>query len=460
MRRSSASIARFARLKRLACMACLAPWPPMAAADIDDRLPDRWYAIEVIVLQRTGVTEANSIERLVHSGERSFPAGIAATATGPAGAGYRLDPLTLATLEFATLAFACAAAADADAQPDRPIGVPAWYQPAAPGRPGEPRVADMDTPVTPMGSGTAAEPTTAGSRGSPATDAAADSPPLVEAAAPAQEITSLEPIATQAVAALSTTAPQNACIAAGPGAGHLAHAAAAACPPARLDIPLAPGRPKALCAKAGGVPAPPIKPVLEAHPLLDWLRALGRFEREMQAASYRPGTGGARLNREAGRIRSAGGLQLLWHGRWTQPVPSRATSEPLLIQAGPQSELLGTFDITQGTLLHFHARLWLHDPGLTGLAATALEPATIAAASLAAASTTAADLPRAAAAVPARPATADSYMVLQERRVMRKGTLHYLDHPKLGILVRADPVQPPDWLVDASAALEATEFVD
>ena len=89
-------------------------------------------------------------------------------------------------------------------------------------------------------------------------------------------------------------------------------------------------------------------------------------------------------------------------------------------------------------------------PGPAGLAATAVQPTSAAAE----------ELPLDAAAAPPQLATPDSYMVLEERRVMRKGTLHYLDHPHLGILVRADPVQPPNWLVDASAALEATEFVD
>ena len=377
---------------RIVCLACLAPWLPEAAADIEDRLPDRWYAIEVIVLQRSGVTETNSIEHLSHIEQRRFPAAIASIANRPAGAGYRLNPLTLATLEFPTLAFDCAAAADAaEAEPDRPMGVPAWYQPAAPDLPSEPWNPDLATTASPI-----------------------------------------------------------ACIPTEPGAGYLPDNLGDACPPMPLDMPLTPGRPKALCAKAAGVPAPPIEPVLEAHPLLDWLRALRRFEREMQAGSYRPVTDGARLNREAGRIRSAGGLQVLWHGRWTQPLPSRAMSAPLLIQAGPQSELQGTFDITLGTYLHFHARLWFHAPGPAGLAATAVQPT----------SGAAEQLPLDAAAAPPQLATPDSYMVLEERRVMRKGTLHYLDHPHLGILVRADPVQPPNWLVDASAALEAAEFVD
>ncbi len=46
------------------------------------------------------------------------------------------------------------------------------------------------------------------------------------------------------------------------------------------------------------------------------------------------------------------------------------------------------------------------------------------------------------------------YMQLHESRRMRSGELHYLDHPKLGILVRIDPVQIPDSLSEAYTALE------
>jgi hypothetical protein len=35
-------------------------------------------------------------------------------------------------------------------------------------------------------------------------------------------------------------------------------------------------------------------------------------------------------------------------------------------------------------------------------------------------------------------------MELREQRRMRSGELHYLDHPKFGVLARIDPVQAPD----------------
>jgi hypothetical protein len=40
---------------------------------------------------------------------------------------------------------------------------------------------------------------------------------------------------------------------------------------------------------------------------------------------------------------------------------------------------------------------------------------------------------------------------------MRSGELHYLDHPKLGILVRIDPVTIPQPLIELAQALEKRE---
>ena len=46
------------------------------------------------------------------------------------------------------------------------------------------------------------------------------------------------------------------------------------------------------------------------------------------------------------------------------------------------------------------------------------------------------------------------YMVMEESRRVRSGELHYLDHPKLGVLVRISPVVVPDALASAYLALE------
>ncbi|MDE0065187.1 MAG: CsiV family protein, partial [Gammaproteobacteria bacterium] len=198
-----------------------------------------------------------------------------------------------------------------------------------------------------------------------------------------------------------------------------------------------------------GRPPPAIEPTLEPHPLLDWLNAARRFETRLRADSYRTAARGTILRREANRIRNAPQLRLLWHGRWTQPVPPRSAPEPLLIQAGRRNdgvhELEGTVDITLGRYLHFHAHLWWvsHRKALN---AEGAPPSSI---------------PNGteSGSHPHFPEGAE-YMVLRESRVMRSGTLHYLDHPVLGVLVRADPVTAPGWLADASAAFESEQGGD
>ena len=65
------------------------------------------------------------------------------------------------------------------------------------------------------------------------------------------------------------------------------------------------------------------------------------------------------------------------------------------------------------------------------------------------------------ALAPADPGAAEepAYMELREQRRMRSGELHYLDHPKFGILARVDPIQPPEALLAELARLGAPQAV-
>ena len=167
---------------------------------------------------------------------------------------------------------------------------------------------------------------------------------------------------------------------------------------------------------------PTIHPTLAPHPLLDLLSAAAGAERLLQQNSYRWLDASAlQLQAEAGRIRRAPNLQLIWHGRWMQPTPARDAGEPLLLQMGPLSgkvhSLEGTLQITLGRYLHFQAELW--------------HPAQ-------------------------RPPAGESgeqgafpYVTLNQSRTMRSGELHYLDHPEIGVLVRIDPVPVPTELAEA-----------
>lgn len=409
----------------LGALCGLAGFPPQAAAGLGDDLTAGWYTVEAIVFRRAGVIEADSGEHLYRTGERSVPAGIRSIDAGAATNAHDLSPLALATLEFPTLSFDC----PAPARPYRPAGVPAWYQPALPDTGAGSDRRDSQSPsATPTGG----------------------QPPRATAGV-------AHPVADGFV--------RNACVPAGPDlespAGDLSNTGAPhapppgsgtgePCPPAPFDIPMAPGKSTALCRPQTGQPPPPIEPVLEPHPLLDRLSAAHRFRARLRERSYRAGTNGAILRREANRIRRAEDLRLLWHGRWTQPVPPRSAPQPLLIQAGRRTrgvaELEGTFSVTLGRYLHFHARLWQAGPPV---------PRPIQAAD----PSPAMHGPPSAAESPPTPGKV-LHMALEESRVMRSGTLHYLDHPVLGVLVRADPVQAPRWPVDASVAPEPAEGGD
>ena len=209
---------------------------------------------------------------------------------------------------------------------------------------------------------------------------------------------------------------------------------------------------EALPARVGAADPPPIEPRLAPDPLLDFLNQLASFEEQLERNSYRWLEPNAfTLSPEAAALARRGGYRVILHGRWLQPVPNRAAPEPLLIQAGPRYGdlfgLVGTFDVTLGRYLHFRAHLLYTEPLLGRSPVTrALPPPQAAAAGL---------VPPAA---PPRLSEQDldpaGYMQLLESRRVRHGELHYLDHPKLGVLVRIEPVTPPDSLIAAYAALE------
>jgi hypothetical protein len=191
------------------------------------------------------------------------------------------------------------------------------------------------------------------------------------------------------------------------------------------------------------LPVPEIRPFLESDPLLDLMAAVAAFERDLEAANglwLDPDS--FLLAPDASRIQRRGLGRPLYHGAWIQVVPPREAPEPILIQAGNRltspsvHELEGTVDVTLGRYLHFRADLSFHAPALGA------EPVRVA---------LAADGTPGAAAPEAPPFR---HMRLAESRRMRSEEVHYLDHPKLGVLVRIDPVELPRSLIDAFEALE------
>lgn len=188
--------------------------------------------------------------------------------------------------------------------------------------------------------------------------------------------------------------------------------------------------------------APPaIEPMLESDPLLDVLAMAAAFEAQLESRSYQliPAEQ-LTMSASADRLARRSGFQVLFHGGWLQPVPPREAPDYLLLQAGERVadryQLEGVVAVTLGRYLHFQTNLSYTEPGM-GLAPLdlAVNP----------------DGTR----TPARtPAEIHPVMTMTQSRRMRSDEVHYLDHPKLGIIVRIDPVPIPDALVAAFDALE------
>lgn len=197
-------------------------------------------------------------------------------------------------------------------------------------------------------------------------------------------------------------------------------------------------------ASAGGARPPEIQPTLSPDPVLDLLRGIAAFERELEAASQRwlPEQTFV-LAAEARSVERRGIGRVLFHGRWLQVVPARDAPDPVYIRTGTlldspvaAQELEGTVGVTLGRYLHFQAELFYHAPGL-GMDLI--------------------DVPQSSAGdalLGAPEAVEFRYMKLSESRRMRSTETHYLDHPKLGLVVRIDPPEIPAPLVEAFEALK------
>ncbi len=186
---------------------------------------------------------------------------------------------------------------------------------------------------------------------------------------------------------------------------------------------------------------PLIEPVLESDPLLDVLTMAALLEEQLESRSYRPIPAEAlRMSASADQLARRGGFQVLYHGGWLQPVPPREAPEYFLLQAGARVadryQLEGVVAVTLGRYLHFQTSLSYTEPGM------GLEPMELA-------------LKPDGSSTPARTAVeTHPVMTMAESRRMRSEEVHYLDHPKLGIIVRIDAVPIPDTLAGAFDALK------
>ena len=176
--------------------------------------------------------------------------------------------------------------------------------------------------------------------------------------------------------------------------------------------------------------AAPVTTLVETTPAERAAKLIGDYQGQLQARSYRPEASNTYLlAAEDSRLQRSGAYRVLLHRAWIQPVPDRDRLQPMLIQIGEHGawRIEGYLGITRGRYLHMDTRLWYATtvPGAAPVDAT-----------------TGAPLDR-------------GYMEMREQRRMRSGELHYLDHPKFGVLARVDPVQPPDTLVGELSRLAA-----
>ena len=171
------------------------------------------------------------------------------------------------------------------------------------------------------------------------------------------------------------------------------------------------------------VPAPPPSPTERAAALMHAYED-SLFEQCFQWQS--PGT--LMLNSQTARLERSGRYRVLLHGAWIAPIPDRDAPLPMLIQAGDRSgdqwRIEGTIAVTLGRYLHADVALRYRLDPLAGT----------------------------------DPLATPDYLELHELRRLRSGELHYLDHPRFGVLLQIDPVGVPDALtaqIDALSALPA-----
>ncbi len=179
---------------------------------------------------------------------------------------------------------------------------------------------------------------------------------------------------------------------------------------------------------------------LTLTPYLQFLADVASFETSLFASSY-TWLPDLAMQDYVKAINRQSHLRPVLHRRWRAPVPARDAPQPIYIASTVDEQapatrpgfakIEGHVSVTVGRFLHFAPTLWYHADNL-GFAPIALP---------------------ALQALP-RPQPARYFEMAQSRR-MRSEELHYLDHPKFGIVVRIDPVTIPAELIAQWEALDA-----
>ncbi len=147
------------------------------------------------------------------------------------------------------------------------------------------------------------------------------------------------------------------------------------------------------------------------------------------------------LNAAANRLQGSASYQLVDHLLWSQPVPERGEPVKVLLQLGERQRDMWRYEgylaITLGRYLHVDTTLWYNpfdEDRPWHFPVSALGEV---------------DKIRQSSEK-----SDPGYMQLSETRRMRSKTPHYLDHPKFGLLIQIDPIEPPDELVEQWKTLE------
>lgn len=161
---------------------------------------------------------------------------------------------------------------------------------------------------------------------------------------------------------------------------------------------------------------------------------------------------GHKLARAAERLSRQGGMRVLMHKAWLQPLFPRNRADALLVtggdRVGSHYELEGYVTFSVERYLHLETNLWLsrfslREPGDHGWPLLPPLPYPQQPDQQPAAGDSwfggAGDFQQ----LLSDPYRTDNIFVLHERRRLRSGELHYLDHPRFGALVRIEPRAAP-----------------
>ncbi|MEE4380841.1 MAG: CsiV family protein [Pseudomonadales bacterium] len=208
-------------------------------------------------------------------------------------------------------------------------------------------------------------------------------------------------------------------------------------PPA--EAPAAPAAP----ATGAPVEAPPApRPVPALRPRWTLLDEPPALAIPMALAFHRVPEGERFLGTEARRIARSAGREVLAHLAWRQPFEAEAPAFPVLVLDGDGAagtpELVGTVGVALRRYLHAELDLYRAEPLPVDAAPEAPVPAPVD-------PTEPLFLYGAAGAgieAEAAPPPGTGWVHVRQTRRMRSGELHYLDHPRLGVLLRIEPWEP------------------